>query len=66
MNTIKEYLTEDHRKCDELFALMEDSAAKSLVGAKEASAEFMTETERHLQMEEWVIFVEFENKTGMT
>ncbi len=66
MNTIKEYLTGDHRKCDELFALMEDSAAKSLEGAKEASEKFMTETERHFQMEEKVMFVEFENKTGMT
>lgn len=66
MSTIKEYLTLDHRKCDELFALMEDSAIKSLEGAKEICAEFMTETERHFQMEERVMFIEFENKTGMT
>lgn len=66
MSTIKEYLTGDHRKCDELFALMEESAAKSLQDAKEVCAEFMTETERHFQMEERVMFVEFENKTGMT
>ena len=66
MSTIKEYLTEDHRKCDELFALMEESAAKSLEDAKEVCAEFMSETERHFQMEERVMFLEFENKTGMT
>ncbi len=66
MSTIKEYLTLDHRKCDELFALMEDSAAQSLDGAKEACAEFIHESERHFQMEERVMFVEFENKTGMS
>nr|CAI78799.1 hypothetical protein [uncultured Campylobacterota bacterium] len=66
MSTIKEFLTLDHRKCDELFALMEDSAAKSLESAKEICAEFIHETERHFQMEERVMFMEFENKTGMT
>lgn len=66
MRTIKEYLTQDHRKCDELFALMEENAAKSLESAKESCAEFMQETERHFQMEERVMFIEFENKTGMT
>jgi len=66
MSSIKEYLTNDHRKCDELFAKMEDEAGTSLENAKESCLEFIAETERHFQLEERVMFLEFENKTGMT
>ena len=66
MSTIKEFLAADHRRCDEFFALMEGEATKSLSGAKEACQEFTREAERHFQMEERVMFVEFEAKTGMT
>ncbi len=66
MATIKEYLSNDHRKCDELFAAMEDAATQSLGDAKEAYEAFVNDTERHFQMEERVMFLEFENKTGMT
>ena len=66
MSSIKEFLAADHRKCDEFFALMEDKAMKSLSEAKEACQEFAKETEKHFQMEERVMFMEFETKTGMT
>lgn len=66
MSTIKEYLTADHSRCDELFASMEDAAAKDISTAKEAYELFAGETERHFQMEERVMFLEFEQKTGMT
>ncbi len=66
MSTIKEYMTQDHGRCDELFATMEDKATKSLESAKEACQEFVNETERHFQMEERIMFLEFETKTGMT
>lgn len=66
MSTIKEYLTMDHGRCDELFANMEDAAAKSIESAKEAYEEFAKSTDRHFQMEERVMFLEFEQKTGMT
>ncbi|RLA76961.1 MAG: hemerythrin domain-containing protein [Epsilonproteobacteria bacterium] len=66
MSTIKDFLSADHTKCDELFAHMEDVASKSLSDAKEACLEFQQETERHFQMEERVMFLEFETKTGMT
>jgi len=66
MSSIKEYLSEDHGRCDELFALMEDAAAKSIESAKEAYEEFAKNTEKHFQMEERVMFLEFEQKTGMT
>jgi hemerythrin-like domain-containing protein len=66
MSTIKEYLAADHSKCDEMFATMETKASDSLKDAKEACDAFVAETERHFQMEERVMFVEFETKTGMT
>ncbi|MBU1657954.1 hemerythrin domain-containing protein [bacterium] len=66
MSTIKEYLTNDHHRCDELFASMENLATSSLESAKEDYLKFAGETERHFQMEERVMFLEFETKTGMT
>ena len=66
MSTIKEYLTTDHRKCDELFATMEHKASESLSDAKEMVEEFVKQTDRHFQLEERVMFAEFEQKTGMT
>ncbi|MCF6340709.1 MAG: hemerythrin domain-containing protein [Sulfurimonas sp.] len=66
MSTIKEYLSADHERCDGLFASMEDAVAKDMGSAKEAFEKFAYETERHFQMEERVMFLEFEQKTGMT
>ena len=66
MATIKEYLSSDHSRCDELFASMEDAVANNIETAKEACELFAGETERHFQMEERVMFMEFETKTGMT
>ncbi len=66
MSTIKEYLTQDHSRCDELFAEMEDAAHKDISVAKEPYQKFADATHRHFQMEEKVMFVEFETKTGMT
>lgn len=66
MSTIKEFLTQDHRRCDELFAQMEETAVTSLDDAKVLCREFIDASERHFQMEEKVMFLEFEAKTGMT
>ncbi|MEA1892556.1 MAG: hemerythrin domain-containing protein [Campylobacterota bacterium] len=66
MITIKEYLTADHSRCDGYFAAMEDSASSSLADARVAYEEFVKCTERHFQMEEKVMFTEFEQKTGIT
>ena len=46
MSTIKEYLTSDHRKCDELFAIMEHGVSESLTDAKDMVKEFISQTER--------------------
>ena len=66
MSTIKEYLTQDHTRCDEFFAAMEEKASGSLIDAKPNYEEFAKASERHFQMEERVMFAEFEAKTGMT
>lgn len=66
MSSIKSYLTDDHGRCDELFAAMEDAVQNSIENAKEAYDAFAKATERHFQMEERVMFSEFEQKTGMT
>ncbi len=66
MSSIKEYLTNDHRRCDELFAAMEDAANTSLESAREMTQSFIDASEHHFQMEERVMFAEFEQKTGMT
>ena len=66
MSTIKEFLTSDHSRCDGLFADMEEKAQGSLEDARESAKEFIFQTERHFQMEERVMFAEFETKTGMT
>ncbi|MDT8339636.1 MAG: hemerythrin domain-containing protein [Sulfurimonas sp.] len=66
MSSIKEYLAADHGRCDELFAVMEDAAANSIESAKESYDVFAYGTQRHFQMEERVMFLEFEQKTGMT
>ena len=66
MTTIKDFLTQDHRRCDEVFAAMEEKANSSLSDAKELTTEFIADMEHHFQMEEKVMFLEFETKTGMT
>ena len=66
MSSIKDFLTQDHRACDEVFAQMEQKASSSLEDAKELTQNFVDDMERHFQMEERVMFAEFEAKTGMT
>jgi len=67
MPTIKEFMTQDHRDCDDTFAAMEQKAnSEGLPAAKEAYAQMAQEMEHHFQMEERVLFPQFEEKTGMT
>ncbi len=66
MADIKNFLTNDHRVCDDLFAQMEQDASKgALADAKLTYEKFSDATEHHFQMEEKVMFPEFEQKTGM-
>ncbi|MEN8146503.1 MAG: hemerythrin domain-containing protein [Campylobacterota bacterium] len=67
MTSIKEFMTKDHRECDDTFAEMEQKAnSEGLAAAKELYAKMSQEIEHHFQMEERVIFPAFEEKTGMT
>jgi len=65
MSTLKEYLIDDHRRCDDIFAKMEAKANSSLADAKEETEAFIADMEKHFQREERVVFPEFEAKTGM-
>lgn len=62
MQTVKSFLSHDHRECDDLFALLEAdfSVAKAHFGELEHAFE------RHFKMEEEVFFPQFEARTGMS
>ena len=61
MADIKTYLTNDPRACDDLFAEMEQLASKGSLKETQGKYEaFVEATEHHFQMEEKVMFLEFE------
>lgn len=63
---ISDFMTSEHRHCDQLFALAESAANDdNLEGARSAYAEFEAALLGHLDMEERVLFPAFEAKTGM-
>ena len=65
MADIKDFLTNDHRACDELFADMEQKASKgSLSDAKAIYETFAQATEHHFQMEEKVMFRSLSKRRG--
>ena len=67
MANIKEFMTKDHRDCDDTFAAMEQKAhSESVTAAKSLYEQMAEEMEHHFQMEERVLFPTFEEKTGMT
>ena len=67
MSSIKNFLTQDHRDCDDTFATMEQQAnSEGLSSAKSLYEKMSSEMEHHFQMEERVMFPAFEQKTGMT
>jgi hemerythrin-like domain-containing protein len=67
MTTITEYMTDDHRHCDEILASLEAAVNEDdWVRAAQLAAEFLQAMEHHLSMEESVLFPAFEQKTGMS
>ena len=63
---ISQYLTEEHRKCDTVYA----EAEKAVVNeewekAKEMFEEFKGKTLLHFKKEEEILFPKFEEKTGI-
>lgn len=64
--SITEFLSQDHKACDEIFATLEQSMNdESWNDALEGYVQFRNEMQHHFDMEEKVMFPAFEEKTGM-
>lgn len=67
MTTIRSFMTNDHRHCDDLFAEAEQAMAKNnLEAARAAFGHFRTAVLAHFDCEEKTLFPTFEAKTGMS
>ncbi len=66
MSNIKDFMTQDHRDCDEIFAQMEDAVASKSDEALLKFESFQDALTNHFKMEEMVLFPMFEQKTGMS
>lgn len=67
MQLISDYMTAHHRRCDEAFARARAMAAASdWVGLARDGEAFLREIERHIEVEEEILFPAFEEKTGMS
>jgi iron-sulfur cluster repair protein YtfE (RIC family) len=67
MSTISQYMQQNHRDCDDLFARAEASAADNdWDNAASHWSKFVAAMEQHLRMEEEVLFPAFEAQTGQT
>lgn len=56
MSDIKEFLTQGHRDCDELFAELEDTVAKNSDESSHKYEKFYDDLTSHFSMEEMVLF----------
>ena len=66
MATINEFMTSEHRNCDEMFASAEEQVDnEEWERAGELTRDFLNEMERHFMMEEQVLFPAFEQQTGI-
>ena len=67
MSTILDFLSAYHRACDNLFAAAEEAVAQQhWDSARNLFDRFRITMERHLAMEEQVLFPAFEERTGNT
>lgn len=65
MGQITTFMSDDHRRCDHLFAAAEDAAAHGdLSACRTRFQEFQSAMERHFAMEEQTLFPAFEDATG--
>jgi hemerythrin-like domain-containing protein len=66
MTTIRSYMTDDHRRCDELFAQAEQAVGNGDFDlARTAFAHFHSAMLAHFASEEKTLFPAFEARTGM-
>ncbi|MGO9004676.1 MAG: hemerythrin domain-containing protein [Beijerinckiaceae bacterium] len=67
MQLISDYMNRHHKYCDDAFARAEDmAAAGNWAGLERDCSTFLREMERHIRLEEELLFPAFEEKTGMT
>ncbi|KAB2914455.1 MAG: hemerythrin domain-containing protein [Dechloromonas sp.] len=67
MTTIRSFMTDDHRHCDDLLAEAEQALArKNVEAARAAFGQFREALLAHFAAEEKTLFPSFEAKTGMT
>ena len=68
MDSIRELMAEDHRRCDDSFAAAESavSAGKDWAKAAHEFSRFRDAMFRHFNAEEAVLFPAFEQRTGMS
>ena len=67
MPAISNFMTDNHRHCDNMFTIAEQAASQeNWEKATIATKEFLDEMEHHFLMEENVLFPSLEEKTGMT
>lgn len=65
MSTIADYLTTDHKRCDDLFVDAENNVGSKAWERAEASfALFRRTVEHHFSIEEEILFPAFESATG--
>ncbi|WP_421863359.1 hemerythrin domain-containing protein [Motiliproteus sp.] len=67
MTSISEFMTSDHRRCDEFFNQAEEAVSQGQWdAAQQGWSEFQQAIEHHFSMEEQVLFPAFEQATGST
>lgn len=66
MSDIKEFMTQNHRDCDEIFVEMENAVASKSNDALSKFETFQDALTNHFKMEEMALFPLFEQKTGMS
>jgi DUF438 domain-containing protein len=66
MTTVRTFMTEDHRRCDDIFAEAEQAIGRNdLAAAQAAFKHFQAVILAHFDSEEKTLFPAFEAKTGM-
>ncbi len=66
MSTIRDFMTDDHRRCDDVFAEVEQAVADgNWTTAATAFSRFQDDVLHHFGAEESLLFPAFEQKTGM-
>lgn len=67
MTNIKSFMTDDHRRCDDIFSDVEQAiAAQEWERATADFNSFFESVEQHFAAEEGLLFPAFEAKSGMT